>query len=159
MTASVLDRPFTAFRIGSKNNAYPIFNGRGSTYYPGRWNKKMPVIYAASSYSLALLETLVHTNTGDIPKNQQWIDINIPVGTTYETVTTYGNLDWKRESVTKAEGEKWLKQKRSCIMFVPSVISPVEFNILINEAHPQFASITTGINQPVVWDKRLFFSG
>ncbi|MEM7593077.1 MAG: RES domain-containing protein [Cyanobacteria bacterium P01_A01_bin.83] len=159
MTASVMNRTIIAFRIGSENNAYSIFSGIGSTFYPGRWNKKSPVIYSASSYSLALLEKLVHTNTGDIPTNQQWIDITIPVGTTYETVTTYGNLDWKRERVTKTEGEKWLKQKRSCIMFVPSVISPVEFNILINEAHPQFSNITTGINQPVVWDKRLFFSG
>lgn len=157
MTASILDRTLKAYRIGIHNNLYPIFDGTGAKLYPGRWNAKYQVIYSASNYSLAMLEKLVHSNTGDIPKNQQWIEITIPVGTTYETVTTYSLQNWQQLLISKNFGDNWLKSKRSCILIVPSVIAPVDHNILINEFHPQFSTITTSLNQPVFWDRRLFF--
>lgn len=158
MTASILDRTFKAYRIGIHNNRYPIFDGTGAKLYPGRWNNNYGVIYCASNYSLAMLEKLVHSNTGDIPKHQQWIEITIPFGTTYETVTTYSLPDWKQPSVSKAFGDDWLLSKRSCILIVPSIVAPVENNILINESHPQFWTITNSLNQPVIWDRRLFFT-
>ncbi|MDJ0725638.1 MAG: RES domain-containing protein [Prochloraceae cyanobacterium] len=158
MSASIANRTLFAYRIGVHNNRYPIFDGTGSKLYPGRWNEKYPVIYCGANYSLAMLEKLVHSNTGDIPDFQQWIEITIPVGTTYETVTTYSLSDWKNISVSKLFGDEWLNSKRSCILIVPSIIAPVDNNILINEFHPQFSSITTSLNQPVIWDRRLFFT-
>lgn len=157
MTASVLDRTLKAYRIGIHNNRYPIFDGAGSKLYPGRWNADHPVIYCGENYSLAMLEKLVHTNTGNIPEHQQWIEISIPVNTTYETVTTYSLPNWKQPKSSKAFGDDWLVSKRSCVLIVPSVIASVENNILINETHPQFSTITTSLNQPVIWDRRLFF--
>ena len=157
MTASILDRTLKAYRIGIHNNRYPIFDGTGAKLYPGRWNNNYPVIYGAANYSLAMLEKLAHSNTGDVPAHQQWIEITIPVGTTYETVTTYSLPDWKQPSVSQTFGDRWLEEKRSCILIVPSAIAPVENNILINEFHPQFSTITTSLNRPVIWDRRLFF--
>ncbi len=158
MNASVLDRTIKAYRIGSASNGHPIFNGEGSIKYPGRWNtSRFRVIYTAEHYSTALLEKLVHSNTGKIPKNQQSIEITIPAGTTYEIVTTYSSLDWKDSNTTKEFGDKWLEEKRSCILFVPSIIAPLDNNILINEFHPEFNNLETSLNQPVIWDKRLFF--
>ncbi|MEO0012917.1 MAG: hypothetical protein RLZZ535_1306 [Cyanobacteriota bacterium] len=159
MNASILDRTLKAYRIGIHSNRYPIFDGTGSKLYPGHWNENYPVIYSGSNYSLALLEKLVHSNTGDIPQHQQWIEITIPVGTSYETVTTYSLPNWKQSSVSKAFGDNWLKSKRSCILIVPSAIAPVENNILINESHESFSKIEISLNQPVIWDRRLFFSG
>jgi RES domain-containing protein len=158
ITSSILDRTIKAYRIGIHNNRYPIFDGTGAKLYPGRWNKNYPVIYSSSNYSLAMLEKLVHSNTGDIPESQQWIEIVIPVGTTYETVTTYSLPNWKESSVSKSFGDNWIESKRSCILLVPSIIAPVENNILINEFHPQFSTIEKSLNQPVVWDRRLFIS-
>lgn len=159
MNASILDRTLKAYRIGIHSNCYPIFDGTGSKLYPGRWNENYPVIYSGSNYSLALLEKLVHSNTGDIPQHQQWIEITIPVGTSYETVTSYSLPNWKQSFVSKAFGDNWLKSKRSCILIVPSAIAPVENNILINESHESFSKIEISLNQPVIWDRRLFFSG
>lgn len=158
MGASVLDRTLKAYRIGVNSNRYPIFDGAGAKLYPGRWNANFSVIYSGENYSLAMLEKLVHSNTGDIPENQQWIEITIPVGTTYEVVTNYSLPEWKEESVSKAFGDNWLESNRSCILIVPSAIAPVENNILFNEVHPQFPSIQTSLNHPVIWDSRLFFS-
>lgn len=157
MSASVLDRTLKAYRIGIDSNLYPIFDGTGAKLYPGRWNANFPVIYSGENYSLAMLEKLVHSNTGDIPENQQWIEITIPVGTTYEVVTNYSLPGWKEHLVSKAFGDNWLVSNRSCILIVPSAIAPVENNILFNESHPQFPLIHTSLNQPVLWDSRLFF--
>jgi RES domain-containing protein len=157
MNASVLDRTIKAYRIGAANNKYPIFDGTGSTFYPGRWNTATGrVIYSSEHYSTALLEKLVHSNTGKIPRNQQWIEITIPAGTTYEIVTTYSLPNWTDATVSQNFGDRWLREKRSCILFVPSIVAPLDNNILINEFHPQFPDLTTSLNQPVIWDRRLF---
>lgn len=158
MSASILDRTLKAYRIGVHNNRYPIFDGTGAKLYSGRWNDNFPVIYCGENYSLAMLEKLVHSNTGNIPQNQQWIEITLPVGMTYEVVTNYSLPNWKEQSVSKTFGDEWLNSNRSSILIVPSVIAPVENNILINENHPQFSSIKTSLNRPVIWDSRLFHS-
>ncbi|MCU0535715.1 MAG: RES domain-containing protein [Hydrococcus sp. Prado102] len=161
MSASVLDRTIHAYRIGAANNLYPIFDGTGAMLFPGRWNTaRTRLIYCSEHYSTALLEKLVHTNTGTIPSNQQWIEITIPIGTTYEIVTPYSLNGWNHpaQKISKAFGDRWVREKRSAILFVPSIIAPIENNILINEAHPQFSSLTTSLDHPVIWDKRLFFS-
>ncbi|MEL6580232.1 MAG: RES domain-containing protein [Cyanobacteria bacterium J06621_12] len=157
-TSVRLDRTVKAYRIGAANNKYPIFDGTGSSFFPGRWNTgRCRIIYTAEHYSTALLEKLVHSNTGKIPKNQQWIEITIPVGISYETVTLDSIPNWKDSDITKKFGDRWLTEKRSCILFVPSIIAPVDNNILINEFHSQFPKLTTSLNKPVIWDRRLFF--
>lgn len=161
MVASVLESTVKAYRIGAANNRYPIFDGTGSTLFPGRWNTaQYRMLYCSQHYSTALLEKLVHTNTGKIPSYQQWVEITIPVGTSYETVTPYSLLGWNDPSqeISKAFGDRWIFEQRSSILFVPSLVAPVDNNILINEAHPQFHNLVASLNQPVVWDSRLFFS-
>ncbi len=162
MNPSILDRTLTAYRIGSDRNKYPIFDGTGSTFTSdNRWNTNAcRMIYCSQHYSTALLEILVHCNTGEILENQQWIKITIPVGTTYEVVTPHSLPGWDDSSkqISQAFGDKWIEEKRSAILIVPSIVAREDNNILINEAHPQFRNITTSLNHPVVWDKRLFNS-
>lgn len=159
MNASVLDRELKAYRIGTASNQYPIFDGSGSVLYPGRWNTEdCRIIYCSEHYSTALLEKLVHSNTGKLPQGQQWIEISISVGTTYEVVTPHSLPGWDNPSqkISKRFGSRWMKQKRSTILLVPSIVARVDRNILINEAHPEFNTITTSLNEPVIWDSRLF---
>lgn len=159
MNASVLDRELKAYRIGTVSNQYPIFDGSGSVLYPGRWNTEdCRIIYCSEHYSTALLEKLVHSNTGKLPQGQQWIEISIPAGTTYEVVTPHSLPGWDNPSqqVSKRFGIQWVKQQRSAILLVPSIVARVDRNILINEAHSEFSKITTSLNEPVIWDSRLF---
>jgi len=51
-----------------------------------------------------------------------------------------------------------VKEQRSAILIVPSIVARVDNNILINEAHPEFKKIATSLNQPVIWDSRFFQS-
>ncbi|MGB3445784.1 MAG: RES family NAD+ phosphorylase [Xanthobacteraceae bacterium] len=158
MTAQILDRGLTCFRIGDPDGDCPIFDATGSTIAPGRWNTSgSPLIYASEHYSTAVLEKLVH-GSGRLPPNQHFIAITIPRGLTYEVVSTSAMPGWDKmpAASSKAFGEKWCHQRRSAILLVPSVVARVERNILINPAHPEFRHVTCSPHEPVHWDNRLF---
>lgn len=158
MTAQILDRTLTCYRIGDPSGAYPIFDATGSTIAPGRWNTPgSPVIYAAEHYSTALLEKLVH-GSGRLPPNQHYVDITIPRRTRYEVFSPPALPGWDAmpATVSKAFGEAWCLARRSAILIVPSVVARLDSNILINPAHPDFPGIAAGLHQPVFWDSRLF---
>ena len=158
MTAQVLDRTLTAYRIGDPAGAWPIFDATGSTIAPGRWNTPgSPTIYAAEHYSTALLEKLVH-GSGRLPPNQHYVEITIPRGLSYEVFSEPALPGWDAmpPGVSKAFGERWHAEKRSAVLLVPSVAARLERNVLINPAHPEFRQITASLHQPVFWDRRLF---
>jgi len=160
VTAQILDRGLTCFRIGDPAGAYPIFDATGSTIAPGRWNTiGSPMIYASEHYSTALLEKLVH-GSGALPPNQHFITITIPRGMTYEIFSPPSLPGWDQmpATISKRFGEAWCLVKRSLILVVPSVVARVEHNVLINPAHPEFRHITTTLHEPVFWDRRLFGS-
>jgi len=156
--AQTLDRVLTSYRIGDPRGAYPIFDATGSTLYPGRWNTPAsPMIYTSEHYSTAMLEKLVH-GSGQLPPDQHYIPITIPNGISYEVLDTAALPGWYLEScaTSKPFGQTWQQQKRSLLLIVPSVVARIEKNFLINPEHPEFSHLTTGLHQPVWWDRRLF---
>lgn len=158
MTAQVLDRTLTAYRIGDPGGAYPIFDATGSTIAPGRWNTAgSPIIYSSEHYSTSLLEKLVH-GSGQLPPNQHYVEITIPRGLTYEAFSppTLPGWDGFPASVSKTFGEAWCLERRSLVLVVPSVIARLDNNVLINPAHADFGAIRASLHRPVYWDRRLF---
>jgi RES domain-containing protein len=158
LSAQILDRILTAYRIGDPAGAYPIFDSTGSKLWPGRWNTAAsPMVYSSEHYSTAMLEKLVHGN-GRIPPNQHWIEITIPPGVSYETFSTAQHPGWDAEDcrISKAYGEIWQLSNRSLLLIVPSVIARMECNFLINDGHPEVRHVKHGLHQPIWWDKRLF---
>lgn len=158
MTAQILDRTLTSFRFGDPNGTYPIFDATGSTIAPGRWNTPgSPVIYTSEHFSTALLEKLVH-GSGMLPPNQHFVTVTIPKGTSYEVFSPPALPGWDTmpATVSKAYGERWVKERRSAVLLVPSVIARVERNVLINPHHPEFSGIEASLHEPVYWDRRLF---
>jgi len=158
VTAQVLDRTLSSFRIGDPNGAYPIFDATGSTIAPGRWNTPgSRLIYSSEHYSTAVLEKLVH-GSGRLPPNQHYIEITIPRGLSYEVFSPPALVGWDAmpATVSKTFGEQWCLAKRSAILLVPSVVARLDHNVLINPAHPEFPQIQASLHQPVYWDRRLF---
>jgi RES domain-containing protein len=158
VTAQILDRELTCYRIGDPRGAYPIFDATGSTIAPGRWNKAgSPVIYASEHFSTALLEKLVH-GSGVLPPNQHYVEITIPRGSSYEVFSPPALPGWDMmpATVSAAFGEAWCAEKRSLILIVPSVVARIERNIVINPAHPDFRLVRASLHEPVFWDRRLF---
>jgi RES domain-containing protein len=160
VTAQILDRTLSAYRIGDPAGAWPIFDATGSTIAPGRWNTPAsPVIYTSEHYSTALLEKLVH-GSGRLPPNQHYVEITIPRGLSYEMFSPAALPGWDTmpATVSKPFGEAWCLERRSATLIVPSVVARLDSNILINPNHPEFRSITASLHLPVFWDRRLFES-
>jgi RES domain-containing protein len=158
LTAQILDRTLTCYRIGDPDGAHKIFDASGSRLYPGRWNTPdAPVIYASQHFSTALLEKLVH-GSGELPPNQHYIQITMPVGVSYEAVDVAALSGWDAPmpTVSKNFGEAWQRSRRSLLLLAPSIVARLDMNILINPDHPEFPRIETGLHHPVHWDRRLF---
>jgi RES domain-containing protein len=147
-----------AFRIADRRRK--IFDGTGARLFGGRWNNPgQPVIYAAETYAGALLEILVHANIGRIPKTHAAVEIHIPDDLAFARFDQPQLLDWSSvdDSVSRSFGDRWLEEKRYCLLLVPSAVTRGrEHNLLINPEHPDFARITCSEPQDVLWDDRLF---
>lgn len=126
--------------------------------YGGRWNRPgTAVIYAAQTASLAALEVLVHYSV--LPRNHVLTEIQVPDGLAISRLEE-GQLPdgWNTEipnPATQELGKRWIREKRSAVLSVPSCIIPRERNYVIDPAHPEFGRI---IFQPSIsfrFDPRL----
>jgi RES domain-containing protein len=137
---------------------HPIFDGTGAMLHGARWNSAgRRVVYASETYAGALLEILVH-GSGSVPRSQGYIEIEIPAGLSVEEIAPEGLPHWDSRSMeaARAFGDRWYDQRRTPVLIVPSVVTRVERNILINQEHPDFAHIRASRPLPVRWDKRLW---
>jgi RES domain-containing protein len=147
----------TVYRIGDAAGEFAVWHPGGAMRYPGRWNVMGDaVIYAAQAYSLAMLEKLAHWN-GVLPQNQHFVAAMIPAGVSYEVFQPAAHVGWNAgvQMVAKRFGSIWLREVRSAVLIVPSVIAPMENNVLVNPLHSDAARIVPGLEQPVWWDARL----
>ncbi|MGA2572243.1 MAG: RES domain-containing protein [Terracidiphilus sp.] len=147
-----------AFRIADRR--FPIFDGTGARLSGGRWNSPgRPVIYAAETFAGAVLEVLVHSNLGRVPKTHAGVEIAIPDRIAIEALTSSALSGWDAEDqiVSREYGDKWLEERRTAILLVPATVTRGrEYNVLLNPLHPDFKLIQASDPQPVVWDARLF---
>lgn len=147
-----------AFRIADRR--FPIFDGTGAFLVGGRWNSPgRLLIYAAETFAGAILEVLVHSNIGRIPRTHAVVEIDIPDQIPRETLFAADLPGWDAEdlAVSRAFGDGWLEEQRTAVLLVPGVVTAGrEHNVLINPAHPKFAAISASEPQDVAWDRRLF---
>ena len=161
MEPRTLTEQIVAWRIGDPDGKFPIYSPEGARRNEGRWHAKgQEVIYASEHYGTAMLEKLVHYN-GVLPPNQHFVEIRIPSGTSYESVTKDSLDGWQNQDGSKSRefGSKWIKECRSAILFVPSVVSREEANVLVNPNHEHARNISPDREKPVWWDNRLFAAG
>lgn len=147
-----------AFRIVREAYAATAFTDEGAALTGGRWNSPgSRVVYTSASASLAALETLVHLNPAmrfkylifpiefDEALVEKLPPASLPAG-------------WRDEPpppATKRLGDAWVKQARTAVLELPSVIIPGESNYLINTSHPDFKNIIMGKPRTFSFDNRL----
>jgi RES domain-containing protein len=116
-------------------------------------------IYAAETFAGAVLEILVHSSLGRLPRTHALVEIAIPDEVEVETVRAGALPGWDNNDriISRAFGDRWLEERRTAVLLVPSVVTMGrERNVLLNPAHPEFKRITPSAQQEVVWDERLF---
>ena len=110
--------------------------------------------------SLAAMETLVHLGAGGLPLNRYLVRIDIPddVWAAAEWLdASTAPVGWDALPAGRASiafGTAWLTSKRSACLFVPSIITPEEKNVLINPVHPDLAKITAKKVRKWLYDPR-----
>ncbi len=115
------------------------------------------MVYTSATLSLAALETLVHLNP---PVAFKYVAISIDFDEALVATVDAMDLppDWNEEPPppSAAEiGDRWVKESRSAVLELPSVIIPAETNYLINPAHSDFKRIHIGKPLPFSFDPRL----
>ena len=130
------------FRIGTAlftRTRKQAFSGKGGLYASARWHTAgHPVVYMAQSLSLAALEILVRLKqTNDIqPFYAYSAEVPDPLILKPDSYPER----WKRRvGVSRAFGDAWLEAKTAPAMLVPTIITPGEWNVLLNPLHPQFS--------------------
>jgi RES domain-containing protein len=147
-----------AWRIVKAKHAATAFSGEGAARTGGRWNSRgVVVVYASASKSLAALETLVHLNP---PVAFKCVAFRIRIDLELVGKLSFLRLpvDWQAEPPAPSSqviGDAWVREARSAVLEVPSVIIPGESNYLLNPAHRDFRTILIGEPEPFAFDPRL----
>jgi RES domain-containing protein len=119
------------------------------------------VIYAASSRSLATLETVVQRSGINTAHKYKMLKINMDDSIFVKEISII-DLPIKWESLEayvdlQEIGSKWYQSNESLVLKVPSVIIKEEFNFVINTKHPFFEeNVKLAAIEDFFWDKRFF---
>ena len=152
------------WRVAAETRSYGAtdLSGAGAAKSPGRWNDVgEPVVYAAQTISMAVLETAAHVVDMGLPLNRYLIEIEVPdevwghraVIELASLPRTWASIPAGRASV--AVGSKWLKAQTTLVLTVPSVIVPEEATTLLNPAHPDASLLTARVRRLMEYN-RLF---
>ena len=98
--------------------------------------------------------------SGSVPQSHGYVEIEIPSGLSIEEITKNDVPRWDSPSfeATRAFGDRWYDACRTLVLIVPSVVTLVERNVLINREHPEFPLVHVSQAVPVRWDGRLWKS-
>ena len=142
------------WRIAAETRKYAAddLSGGGAAARPGRWNEdKQPIVYAAPTIAMAVLETAAHIDDAGLPLNRFLVRIDLPD----DAWRAREELDpatlpaaWASIPAGKTSvqlGSAWLASGRTLVMAVPSVIVPEERAALINPRHPGAKQLTASI--------------
>jgi RES domain-containing protein len=132
---------------------YADVRGEGARLYGGRWNSPgRPLVYAASTAALAVLEVRVHL---DLPPEL------LPDDYILLTIDLNGlAIEWVTEPPPDPGtfGDAWLAEARTPILGVPSAIVPESPNLLLNPRHPDAGAARITGQRRFAFDPRLWQS-
>ena len=135
----------------AENAHYHVFVTLQNHHDGGRWNRPgRPIVYAASSAALAVLEVRVHLDLPPALLPDDYLLLTIDL------------RDLAIEAVVAlpadpaAFGDAWRRDQRSAVLRVPSLIVPESPNLLFNPAHPDAARARIVAQRRFVFDRRLW---
>lgn len=135
--------------------------GKGAAIKGGRWNSiGIEMIYTAGNRSLAMAEVAVHFSLGTLPSNFKMMTIEIPstvsVMSLSEKKLPEGWNSFPSPVNTRQFGDRFILENGVAVLKVPSVVTPGDFNYLINPFHKDMSKIRIVSVEDFLFDKRLF---
>jgi RES domain-containing protein len=131
--------------------AFADLGGDGARLYGGRWNSPgRPMVYAASSAALCVLEVRVHLDLPPDLISDDYVLTTISLdGLSVESVETLPDN-------ARSFGDAWLQDQRTAVLRVPSLIVPESHNLLLNPTHPQANAARLLDRRPFAFDRGLW---
>jgi RES domain-containing protein len=148
------------FRIGQTKFA----NDRKGSGVDGRWNSRgQYLIYTGGSLALSCLEKLAHTSgtslyAGDFSATIYMAPDKLKIKEISLDKLIKHNVDWNKVinyPYTQSIGDQWLLNLETAVLKVPSAIIDLEYNYLLNPAHPDFEKVRILSIKPFSFDSRL----
>ncbi len=148
------------YRITQKEYAEDL-SGNGARLFGGRWNSEgFFALYASSTRSLALLETLAHTPAKMLDvRVYHLITLFVPDNiATQKMMFTSLLPGWDAPDTrpfTKKTGDAFLSDKKNLLLEVPSVLIPEEINYVLNPLHKEMKQVKLINKRRIYFDKRI----
>jgi RES domain-containing protein len=125
-----------------------------------RWHTRgREILYCAPNPATAVLEILVHGRVREPAalSRHRFIKLDIPDEISRDSVDeSQLPTDWSRRvSVTRAWGDRWLRERHAAVLTVRSVLVPEIYNLIINPRHADAARIKCLTSFPYPLDSRL----
>lgn len=120
--------------------------GMGGELAEGRWHTRCPgkrIVYLSDHPALCLLEMLAQIDReADLPDTFQLLSVEVP----NQLLETLDEDDlpaaWQTNHTVMQEiGDKWLLERRSLGLLIPSVLAPIARNCLLNPLAPEAAAL------------------
>ena len=123
-----------------------VLSGEGAARYGGRWNPRgMPAVYCSENSSLAALEVLANLARPSTFPSYRVLDLDVPDGATFVLPEPSGD--------TRRAGAELLRTHLA--IAAPSAVNPLERNVVLSPAHPDFDRVVPGVIRPFVFDRGL----
>lgn len=149
----------TAWRLVREKYAGTAFDGSGARRSGGRFNSEgVAVVYAADALALALLEVAVHVPSYRGLRGRVAFLITFEEALVEVLAEAALPADWRSVPPPRSVqgiGDAWVREGRSAVLRVPSVVVAHHANLILNPAHPDFARVVVGAPEPVAIDPRL----
>ncbi|HYI10868.1 MAG TPA: RES family NAD+ phosphorylase [Thermoanaerobaculia bacterium] len=150
----------TAWRITKSEYAADAFSGDGAALYAGRWHSEgIRIVYTAETISLATLEILVHLHDRRRIPGYVIIPCYFPEAVVEELDATKLPSNWAA-AISPPDlrrfGDQWANHRVSAVLKIPSAVTQVELNYLLNPEHPDFRSVDIGEPRSFHLDVRLY---
>ncbi len=144
----------SAWRIVRASRAKTAFTGEGPWQYGGRWNSPgVRVIYVSEHQSTAAFEVFANRVPFVLDEKYRAFRLEWPDNLTEIFPINKLPADWRISPPSRSTmelGDRWVQERRSAVLALPSAISPADTNFLLNPEHPDFKRIR--IHPPIDYD-------
>jgi RES domain-containing protein len=146
--------------IAWRFSRHESLDGRGGLFASARWHPRgREILYCAPNPATAVLEILVHSQIREPAalSRHRFIKLEIPDEISRDSVDeSHLPTDWSRRvSVTRAWGDRWLREAHAAVLMVRSVLVPETYNLIINPRHADATRIKRLTSFPYPLDSRL----
>jgi RES domain-containing protein len=135
----------SAWRIVRASREKTAFTGEGPWRYGGRWNSPgVRVVYVSEHQSTAAFEVFANRVPFVLDEKYKAFRLEWPDNLIENFPIKKLPAKWRISPPpveTMEIGDHWVKQGRSAVLALPSVISPADTNFLLNPEHPDFKRI------------------